>query len=149
MEKNVDEALLKQARKNDSNNYFGCPIPNKMVMPDSIVKSFNDKRELIEKMNKVFSENEKLDNYTKTMLDIMERNGVSRKSSELIIKSYTYGGNDVLDVATTAFYHLFKAMLTDGLTEGSDQYAKMENDAIRHTKSFREMIIELSKIEEI
>ena len=149
MEKNVDETLLKQARKNDSNNYFEYTIPNKMVMPDSMVKSFNDKRELIEKMNKVFSENEKLDNYAKTMLDIMERNGVSRKSSELIIKSYTYGGNDVLDAATTAFYHLFKAMLTDGLTEGSDQYAKMENDAIRHTKSFREMIIELSKIEEI
>ena len=149
MEKNVDETLLKQARKNDSNNYFGYTIPNKMVMPDSMVKSFNDKRELIEKMNKVFSENEKLDNYAKTMLDIMERNGVSRKSSEFIIKSYTYGGNDVLDAATTAFYHLFKAMLTDGLTEGSDQYAKMENDAIRHTKSFREMIIELSKIEEI
>ena len=149
MEKNVDETLLKQARKNDSNNYFEYTIPNKMVMPDSMVKSFNDKRELIEKMNKVFSENEKLDNYAKTMLDIMERNGVSRKSSELIIKSYTYGGNDVLDAATTAFYHLFKAMLTDGLTEGSDQYAKMENDAIRHTKSFRELIIELSKIEEI
>ena len=149
MEKNVDETLLKPARKNDSNNYFGYPIPNKMAMPDSMVKSFNDKRELIEKMNKVFSENEKLDNYAKTMLDIMERNGVSRKSSELIIKSYTYGGNDVLDAATAAFYHLFKAMLTDGLTEGSDQYAKMENDAIRHTKSFREMIIELSKIEEI
>ena len=149
MEKNVDETLLKQARKNDSNNYFGYTIPNKMVMPDSMVKSFNDKRELIEKMNKVFSENVKLDNYAKTMLDIMERNGVSRKSSELIIKSYTYGGNDVLDAATMAFYHLFKAMLTDGLTEGSDQYAKMENDAIRHTKSFREKIIELSKIEEI
>ena len=149
MEKNVDETLLKQARKNDSNNYFGYTIPNKMVMPDSMVKSFNDKRELIEKMNKVFSENEKLDNYAKTMLDIMERNGVSRKSSERIIKSYTYGGNDVLNAATMAFYHLFKAMLTDGLTEGSDQYAKMENDAIRHTKSFREMIIELSKIEEI
>ena len=149
MEKNVDETLLKQARKNDSNNYFGYTIPNKMVMPDSMMKSFNDKRELIEKMNKVFSENEKLDNYAKTMLDIMERNGVSRKSSELIIKSYTYGGNDVLDASSTAFYHLFKAMLTDGLTEGSDQYAKMENDAIRHTKSFREMIIELSKIEEI
>ena len=149
MEKNVDETLLKQARKNDSNNYFEYTIPNKMVMPDSMVKSFNDKRELIEKMNKVFSENEKLDNYAKTMLDIMERNGVSRKSSELIIKSYTYGGNDVLNAATMAFYHLFKAMLTDGLTEGSDQYAKMENDAIRHTKSFREMIIELSKIEEI
>ena len=149
MEKNVDETLLKQARKNDSNNYIGCTIPNKMVILDSMVKSFNDKRELIEKMNKVFSKNEKLDNYAKTMLDIMERNGVSRKSSELIIKSYTYGGNDVLDAATMAFYHLFKAMLTDGLTEGSDQYAKMENDAIRHTKSFREMIIELSKIEEI
>ena len=149
MEKNVDDSLLKQARKNDSNNYFGCPIPNKMVMPYSVAKAFNDKRELIEKMNKVFSENEKLNNYTKSMLDIMERNGVSRKSSELIIKSYTYGGNDVLDAATTAFYHLFKAMLTDGLTEGSDQYAKMEEDAIRHTKSFREMIIELSKIEEI
>ena len=149
MAKNVDETLLKQARKNDSNNYFGYTIPNKMVMPDSMVKSFHDKRELIEKMNKVFSENEKLDNYTKTMLDIMECNGVSRKSSELIIKSYTYGGNDVLNAATMAFYHLFKAMLTDGLTEGSDQYAKMENDAIRHTKSFREMIIELSKIEEI
>ena len=148
MEKNVDETLLKQARKNDSNNYFGYTIPNKMVMPDSVAKSFNDKRELIEKINKVFSENEKLDNYTKSMLDIMERNGVSRKSSELIIKSYTYGGNDVLDAATTAFYHLFKAMLTVGLAEGSDQYAKMEEDAIRHTKSFREMIIELSKIEE-
>ena len=87
MEKNVDDSLLKQARKNDSNNYFGCPIPNKMVMPDSVAKSFNDKRELIEKINKVFSENEKLDNYTKSMLDIIERNGVRRKSSELIIKS--------------------------------------------------------------
>ena len=149
MEKNIDETLLKQARKNDSNNYFGYTIPNKMVMPYSVAKAFNDKRELIEKMNKVFSENEKLNNYTKSMLDIMERNGVSRKSSELIIKSYTYGGNDVLDAATTAFYHLFKAMLTVGLAEGSDQYAKMEEDAIRHTKSFREMIIELSKIEEI
>ena len=44
MEKNVDETLLKQAGKKDSNNYFGCPIPNKVVMPDSMVKSFSDKR---------------------------------------------------------------------------------------------------------
>ena len=149
MEKNVDETLLKQARKNDSNNYFGYTIPNKMVMPDSMVKSFNDKRELIEKMNKVFSENEKLDNYAKSMLDIVERNCASRNMSELIIKSYTYGANDVLDAATTAFYHLFKTILTTGLEEDSDQYAKMEEDSIRHTKAFREMIIEISKIEEI
>ena len=141
--------LVETSEENDSNNYFGCQIPNMMVIPDSVVKSFNDKRELIEKMNKVFSENEKLDNYTKSMLDIMECNGVSRKSSELIIKSYTYGGNDVLDAATTMFYRLFKTMLTDGLKKGSDKYAKMEEDAIRHTKGFREMIIELSKIEEI
>ena len=149
MEKNDYDSLLKQARKNDSNNYFGCPIPNKMEMPDSVRKSFNDKQELIEKMNKVFSENEKLDNYAKSMLDIIERNGVSRNMSELIIKSYTYGANDVLDAATTAFYHLFKTILTNGLEEDSDQYVKMEEDSIRHTKAFREMIIEISKIEEI
>ena len=64
--------------------------------------------------------------------------------SELLIDSFIFCVNDVLNG-----YHLFMSILTNGLEEDSDQYAKMEEDAIRHTKAFREMIIDLSKIEEI